>query len=400
MRDRTQILLLLLIGAFIAPVISTRHPSTPAIPGDTGAFVEFPMATFDRPSGTKAVAWEARPSPTGSAEQISKMVAAQEWLGPVSAIALSPFFGLACLSGIATYGPEWLHNSALLGSGSPLNSPALFWVMALLTIATSLPRWTKFSKPISLALEKVEAYSAVIILIAMRLTLSGNGALVEPVAWSNPLDPVHAGIVTLPFEIFMAIAMAINMIVVNTIKLLLDVLIWLIPIPAVDAALEIASKLTSATLLGFYAANPTLATIINLTIFAICGLLFFQARRRLVYFKEILVRPVLERFFGSKQTIGSHWDVVFLSSPWNGFPVWTQGTLTHAPGRKAPELVFRGWFSELRVTIHPSGSPPEPGLLSDTIHFGTERGPVRLTARKGVFVKDDLDREPTAPLLS
>ena len=88
---------------------------------------------------------------------VSQQVSTQEWLGPLSAIALSPFFGLACLSGAATYGPEWLQSrSHLIDSNSPLNNPMLFWTVLGLTIATSLPRLTKVSKPIALAAEKLE----------------------------------------------------------------------------------------------------------------------------------------------------------------------------------------------------------------------------------------------------
>ena len=65
-----------------------------------------------------------------AASGISRQVSTQEWLGPLSAIALSPFFGLACLSGVATYGPDWLQSrSSLLGESSPLNNPLLFWLI-------------------------------------------------------------------------------------------------------------------------------------------------------------------------------------------------------------------------------------------------------------------------------
>jgi hypothetical protein len=114
------------------------------------------------------------------ASLVSQHVSTQEWLGPLSAIALSPFFGVTCLSGAATYGPEWIQSrSSLIGPSSPLNNPLLFWTMLGLTVATSLPRLTKVGKPIALAAEKLEMYATVIILISMRL-FSTSGELETP----------------------------------------------------------------------------------------------------------------------------------------------------------------------------------------------------------------------------
>ncbi len=54
-------------------------------------------------------------------EKIAEQIGASEWLGPLAPVALSPFFGLATLSGIATYGPDWLQQrSALFSEASGL----------------------------------------------------------------------------------------------------------------------------------------------------------------------------------------------------------------------------------------------------------------------------------------
>ena len=90
-------------------------------------------------------------SSSGASEQLAKQIGASEWLGPLAPVALSPFFGIAVLSGLATYGPEFLQRqSGLIGDHSPMNNAYLFWTMATLACLTSLPRFSKVSKPFAL----------------------------------------------------------------------------------------------------------------------------------------------------------------------------------------------------------------------------------------------------------
>jgi len=66
-----------------------------------------------------------------------------DWLGPLAPVALSPFFGVTCLSGLALWGPEWVTDNALLGKAGPLQNETLFFIFLALTLLTSLPRLTK-----------------------------------------------------------------------------------------------------------------------------------------------------------------------------------------------------------------------------------------------------------------
>jgi hypothetical protein len=333
-----------------------------------------------------ASAWNPQAAATdvAQAQRISEFVAAQDWLGPISAIALSPFFGLACLSGIATYGPEWLRNSPLLSVSGPFNSPFLFWCMAALTLVTSLPRWTKFSKPIAMALEKIEAYSAIIILLAVRFSANpsdaSGGADVAAIA------PVfaEAGILSLPVEILLSLALAINLIVVNTVKLVVDLLVWLTPIPAIDLILEVTGKVATASLLGLYAFSPFLATLINLGIFVVCSLIFFASKRALVYFREVYVRPTIERVIGLSPSSCSL-QSVFLDKKWNGYPRRTRGQLIPNPDGKTSKLVVSRWFSTRQFEVGTPAAKATLGLVADTLAYDTDHGPLTLEARKGIF---------------
>ncbi len=54
-----------------------------------------------------------------------------------------------------------------------MNNPTLFWTMATLALLTSLPRFSKVSKPLAMAVESLESYASVIILIAVKFLSSG-----------------------------------------------------------------------------------------------------------------------------------------------------------------------------------------------------------------------------------
>ena len=95
-----------------------------------------------------------------------------DWLGPLAPLALSPFFGVACLSGLAIWGPDSITDNALLGATGPLQNVPLFVVFAVLAVLTSLPRLSKVSKPFAQAMDRLEAYAVVIILLAIKLMSS------------------------------------------------------------------------------------------------------------------------------------------------------------------------------------------------------------------------------------
>jgi hypothetical protein len=315
-----------------------------------------------------------------AASGISRQVSTQEWLGPLSAIALSPFFGLACLSGAATYGPEWLQSrSALLSPSSPLNNPLLFWLMLGLTVATSAPRLTKLSKPFALALEKLEMYSAVIILISMKFLASPVTPTESGIAIAEDVM-MTAGISTLPIDMLLSIAAALNILVVNTIKLAIEILVWLIPFPTVDAMLEIANKSLCASLMALYAYSPLLATVLNLAIAGVCALVFFRVQRRMAYMKELVIKPLLYRLLGwsmdNCSTIG------FLAQPWSGLPIRSAIRMTPIEFDGNVRLEHRGWF---RVQTFVGKMNPEckSGVVCDQIVIRVDGVDLILDVRKG-----------------
>lgn len=217
-----------------------------------------------------------------------------DWLGPLAPVALSPFFGLACLSGLAIWGPEWLSGNTLLASAGPLKNEVVFGVFACLTVLTSLPRLTKVSKPLAQALDQVETYSVIVILVVIKL-FADAGAVTE----AAPVAAIQFGVVSFTAETLLLIAMVINLFVINSVKFFFEVLIWLTPIPAVDAMFEIANKAVCAGLMALYAFSATLATLINLAILVAALIVFRWTHRRLRFYRSILLDLFLSRIWST-----------------------------------------------------------------------------------------------------
>jgi len=324
-----------------------------------------------------------------SSREIAKQITAVEWLGPMAPIALSPFFGLACLSGIATYGPEWLQQrSAIFGDSSPLNNPALFWSMIGLTVITSLPRLSKVSKPLALAAEKLEAYSVVIIVIAMRMFGSG-GEGTEAVTATTPIY-LSAGIATLPIDFLVAIASAVNILVINGVKLFCEFTIWLTPIPLIDAFVEATNKALCVGLMGLYCWSPLAATVLNLTLLAICGCVYWWTQRRIVYYMDLLAGPMLKGWLPWFFAENSDGEAVFLAERWNGIPSFTKLRLRGAPS-EGWVLTRHRWWNRVEYRLPASEPQTKSGLLAQTVHlFEDSSQAVVLHRRYSVSVRVSL----------
>jgi hypothetical protein len=223
------------------------------------------------------------------AQGLGGSVSIAEWLGPLAPIAISPFFGITLLAGISQFGSESLPFNQFISNNPILSNPATFWIFLGLTLLTSLPRFTKVSKPAAQAIDQLETYAAIITIVLLRVLASTGEA-----AGAEEMGPIvmQAGIFSFSADVLMSIAAIVNIIVINTIKFLFEVSVWLIPFPMVDAALEVANKSACAALMGVYAYNPTLATIINLLIFVACLFAFNWAKRRTGYLRTLLLDPI------------------------------------------------------------------------------------------------------------
>ncbi len=216
-----------------------------------------------------------------------------DWLGPLAPVALSPFFGVTCLSGLAIWGPDWVSDNALLGASGPLQSQTLFFIFLALTLLTSLPRLTKVSKPFAQALDRLEAYSVIIILLMIKLGSSLESSAETEVAI------VQMGVFSFTADTLLGIAMIVNVLVVNSVKFFFEFLVWLTPVPLVDAIFEVCNKTICAVLMAIYAFSPIIATMINLVILLVALIIFRWVSRRVRFYRTMLLDPILSQFFSS-----------------------------------------------------------------------------------------------------
>lgn len=281
-------------------------------------------------------------------EQVTRQITTIEWLAPLAPVALSPFFGIALLSGLACYGPEWLPDNALLGAGSPFSNPAIFWVFLVLTVATSLPRLSKVSKPVAQFADFLETWFAIVVLIALKMI-----TLASPAATESALV-IQAGLFEAGVDSLIAIAMVVNIIVINAVKFFFEFLVWITPIPMMDAMFEAANKSVCVLLMGIYAYSPVLALIINIVLFASCLFIFRWAHRREVYFRSVVMDYVLNGFSSKRGTTPPDRLIVFPAYDIGPVPRRSKCLLVKTD--QGLSLTKRRWFrSSLVVDL--SGKP-------------------------------------------
>jgi hypothetical protein len=220
-----------------------------------------------------------------------------EWMGPLAPIALSPFFGVTLMSGLALWGPEWVTSNPVLGRGGPLANPTLFWVLLALTVVTSLPRLTKVSKPFVQAVDRVETYAVIIILLLVKM-LATDPITADPTL-APPVAVIQFGVVSFTAETLVAVAMVINILVINSVKFFFEFLCWLTPIPFLDAVFEVCNKSLCAGLMALYAFSPTLATGVNLVMLLIAAIALRWISRRVRFYRTMILDPILSKFWTS-----------------------------------------------------------------------------------------------------
>ena len=194
---------------------------------------------------------------------------------------------------MALYGGQHVSpDNPFLGEDSALRNPILFWTFVFLTILTSLPRPTKVSKPFAQAMDQVETWAGIITILVLKvISISGDPGI-EPDA-----VVLQAGFLSASADTLLMVASVINIVVINMVKFFFEMLIWITPIPFLDAVFEVVNKTVCAGLIGIYVWSPTVATLINLVMFSACLMVFGWVKRREVFFRKIMFDPLLSFFF-------------------------------------------------------------------------------------------------------
>lgn len=225
-------------------------------------------------------------------QRLIERLSLADWMGPLAPIALSPFFGLMCLSGAALLVERgWLPAHPLLSGNPALQNEAVFFALLALAVFTSLPRLTKVTKPVAQLADFLETYAAIVYLLIIFWATRASPAASESV----PI--MAAGFADAGGWVIIAIVTALNIVVIQTIRLFFEMLVWLSPFPLVDAAFESANKTICAGLIAVYVFSPATALAINLIVFALCALFVRAAYRRLRTFRREVLMPIGKKVF-------------------------------------------------------------------------------------------------------
>ena len=256
-----------------------------------------------------------------------------DWLGPLAPMALSPFFGVTCMSGMALFGGDWLPmQSGLLSPNSPLANPAVFWTFLVLTVLTSLPRLTKVSKPFAQAVDHVEAYAGIATILTLKIVLS----LAAPAPEEVDVVYHQAGFLTLTADMLLMLAMAINMIVL-------------------------------------YAYSPIAAMVVNLLMLGACLLVFNWVHRRVVFCRTMALDPILSAIFRARATPTEPKLVVFPQGAFGPFP--TRAKLILEPHDTGWRLTMRRWFrpaATLDIAFDGCDPMMHTGIVANTLDLNAD----------------------------
>lgn len=299
-----------------------------------------------------------------AAQQFGQSLSIAEWLGPMAPVALSPFFGVACLSGLSLFGGSWVAvGNPLIGPDSPLHDTRVLGVFLVLTLLTSIPRLTKVSKPFAQAADQLESWSGVITMLVLRYMISSEAAVTE-----EPVVMVQLGLFSFSADLVLMLAAAVNIFVISAVRFFCEVLIWLTPVPMLDAVFELCNKMVCATLMALYAWSPMLALTLNAGIFLAALLVFGWVHRREIFFRTMLF-DFLRASWGSPRPGDASSLIVFPSRAVGAIKARERCELRPSDGGWM--LTCHRWFGRtLNVAVVGRSQPIiRAGLFSNTIAF-------------------------------
>ena len=368
------------LGLIVIWSMQIGAPTTPSLQvavNDSQSTMNHSLMSHSRPIASQTVALatpqldlldsDLLQSPLSNTDQSKiEAITASEWLGPLAPIAVSPFFGITCLTALSQFGGDYLPANSFISNNAVLQNPYVLWLFGTLTLLTSLPRLTKVSKPFAQAMDMLETYGAIITIIILRF------ASTIPV--SQPLDPIETAMVvqmgwmSFPVDVLFSLAAIVNIIVINSVKFFFEMLVWLVPFPFVDALLEIANKGICAGLMAVYAYNPLVATILNLVIFLACLYVFNWTTRRVTYWRTMVTDPMLALIWPGYSTWRGNRLNGFLQNNLEGIPA--KASVAMEKTDSGWRLTQRRWFFPGRVVELPSSKyafEVHSGIMTNSI---------------------------------
>jgi micrococcal nuclease len=263
------------------------------------------VAPWEYRGGARSGGQEAAP-----AERHMRLVSnvndtVQQTLGPAPALAISPFLGLGLLTGAALVtDTSWTRQST-----SPLlqrlrSNPLLvevrgyanWWLFAGLMLLALLGFLFNSGKLQGLVGKPFRIAESVLTMLVVSYLLAAPHG--PPVTAAQPPPVVLAQVIPSPGA---AALLAVGFILVlgsmMLVRMALDVIIWLSPVPFIDLVFEVLKKALSVVLVLLYLLDPVLATFVAALIFLISLLLLRWAGRIVAFTFSVLLNPLLVKVF-------------------------------------------------------------------------------------------------------
>jgi len=194
-------------------------------------------------------------------------------LGLLGPMALNPYLTLLITSIAAKMG----FGNSFIATNPIFDSYLIMFIAAVCLVLTILPKlFSKLAAPISMAASYVETKAA--ILISIIVMVAPHILKLESDLVSTNI--VQMSILPVSLKLFFTIGIGVYyLMVVMTVRLFFEFMIYLIPIPFIDLLFETAKNGVSFGMIILAIFFPVLALFINVLFFVVCLFLYRRASR-------------------------------------------------------------------------------------------------------------------------
>lgn len=210
-----------------------------------------------------------------------------EHLGQLAPMAINPYLTLFITSVLSKMG---IHND-LVATNPLFGNYYVIIISFLLLLITSLPKFfSKLAAPIAITADYLNNKASVFItiLIIALPSLINKQVVEDPIVYKAGFLSISLSTLTL-----MAVS-TYYLIVVMSVRLFLEILIFLTPVPFLDAVFEICKWVFTFTLVLLGVFFPKFSLIITVVSFIVSLFFFSRAKRYITLIKCLVMTPVLK----------------------------------------------------------------------------------------------------------
>ena len=223
-------------------------------------------------------------------------------LGPLPAIAGTPFFGLSVLATAALVADSdavqssrhpfaaKLRDNALIREARRYASPGLLAALIALSVITYLANTGKIRGLVGKLIRAGEDSSVVVTYVLLAASVLARADAPAPA-------PAQMGLLAAPEKLAAGLALALGLVALVVVRLAFDLLVWLSPFPLVDFIFESLKLVISALWLGLYLLFPAAAAVAALVALLIALLALGWSLRVLHFAWTIVFAAMLARLF-------------------------------------------------------------------------------------------------------